>query len=105
MPLGETDVRFGSSTVVVQPDAEEPHRYNVRVPALPGCLTYGESMDDTVANAIEANQGCVASMVADGTPIPVETHPAIAATIAVPLIDIDDGGEELEMREPAGAVR
>jgi hypothetical protein len=36
-------------TVLLEPDREEPHRYNVRVPALPGCLTYGESVDDALA--------------------------------------------------------
>ena len=41
-------------TVVLEPDREEPHRYNVRVPALPGCLTYGESIEDALANVREA---------------------------------------------------
>ena len=35
-------------TVVLEPDREEPHRYNVRVPVLPGCLTYGESIEDAL---------------------------------------------------------
>jgi antitoxin HicB len=83
-------MRFGHYTVVIEPDEEEPHRYNVRVPALPGCLTYGESIDDALANAIEAIQGYVAVVVANGEPVPVESHPSIAATIAVPLVDVPD---------------
>lgn len=95
-------MRFGHYTVVIEPDREEPHRYNVRVPALPGCLTYGESLDDALANAIEAIQGYVAVLVADGEPVPVETHPTIAATIAVPLIDV---GDEIEPSVAMAAVR
>jgi predicted RNase H-like HicB family nuclease len=95
-------MRFGHYTVVIEPDREEPHRFNVRVPALPGCLTYGESIDDALANAIEAIQGYVAVVVADGSPMPVEVHPTIAATIAVPLIDVDD---EAAVREAIVAAR
>jgi predicted RNase H-like HicB family nuclease len=70
-------------TVVLEPDREEPWRYNVRVPALPGCLTYGESIEDALANAHEAIAGYVESLLADGEPIPAETHPTIATTIVV----------------------
>ena len=70
-------------TVVLEPDREEPHRYNVRVPALPDCLTYGESIEDALANAHEAITGYVESLLADGEPIPTEKHPAIAATVVV----------------------
>ena len=52
-------------SVVLEPDREEPHRYNVRVPALPGCLTYGESIEDALANAHEAITGYVESLLAD----------------------------------------
>jgi antitoxin HicB len=70
-------------TVVLEPDREEPDRYNVRVPALPGCLTYGESIEDALANAREAIAGYVESLKANGEPVPIETHPTIATTIVV----------------------
>jgi antitoxin HicB len=70
-------------TVVLEPDREEPHRYNVRVPALPGCLTYGESIEDALANAREAVALYVESLIADGEPVPMEEQPVIAATIVV----------------------
>ena len=70
-------------TVVLEPDRDEPERYNVRVPALPGCLTYGESIEDALANAREAITGYVESLLADGEPIPTETHPTIATTVVV----------------------
>ena len=70
-------------TVLLEPDREEPHRYNVRVPALTGCLTNGESIVDALANAREAITGYVASMVAHGEPVPFEEHPIIATTVSV----------------------
>lgn len=70
-------------TVVLEPDREEPERYNVRVPALPGCLTYGESIEDALTNAHEAITGYVESLLADGQPIPIETLLAIAMMVVV----------------------
>jgi antitoxin HicB len=70
-------------TVVLEPDREEPGRYNVRVPALPGCPTYGESVDDALANAREATALYVEGLIADGLPVPVEEHPIIATTVSV----------------------
>jgi predicted RNase H-like HicB family nuclease len=70
-------------TVLIEPDRDEPHRYNVRVPALPGCRTYGESIDDALVNAREAVTGFVESLLADGLPIPIEEHPVIATTVVV----------------------
>ena len=70
-------------TAVLELDREEPWRYNVRVPALPGWLTDGESIEDALANAHAANTGYEEPLLADSDPIPRETHPAIAATIVV----------------------
>jgi predicted RNase H-like HicB family nuclease len=52
----EPTMRYEHYTVILEPDEEEPHRYNVHVPALPVCLTYGESIEDALANAVEAIQ-------------------------------------------------
>ena len=70
-------------TVVLEPDREEPWRYNVRVPTLPGCLTYGESIEDALTNAREAIAVFVESLIADGEPVPLETNPTTATTITV----------------------
>lgn len=70
-------------SVVLEPDREEPHRYNVRVPALPGCLTYGESIEDALAYAREAITGYVESLVAGGEPVPAESQPTIATTLVI----------------------
>lgn len=78
-------MRYHRYSVLLEPDIEEPHRYNVRVPALPGCRTYGESVDDALANAAEAIAGYVAVLVESGEPVPIEQNPALAATVAVPI--------------------
>jgi len=33
---------------------EDDNRYSVVVPALPGCITYGENIDDAISMAKEA---------------------------------------------------
>ncbi len=70
-------------TVLLEPDRDEPHRDNVRVPALPDCLTYGESIEDALANAREATAGYIESLIAHGEVVPVEEHPIIARMVAV----------------------
>lgn len=74
--------------IVIEPDEEEPHRYNERAPALPGCLTYGESVEDVLGNAVEAIQGSVAVLVGAGEPVPIEQQARIAVSPAdVPVAD------------------
>ncbi len=90
-------------TVVLEPDHEEPERYNVRVPTLPGCLTYGESIEDALANAREAITGYVASLLAHGEPVPIEVHPVVATSIAIPVSTLfEPASKELA---PVGASR
>ena len=82
-------------TVLLEPDQEEPHRYNVRVPALPGCLTYGESIKDALTNAREAITGYVAVMVEAGEAVPVEEHPIIATTVIIPAESVGEMSSEM----------
>ena len=44
--------------------------YTVNVPALPGCVTYGESIDHAMSMAQEAIELYVATLKAEGDPIP-----------------------------------
>ncbi len=90
-------------SIVLEPDREEPHRYNVRVPSLRGCLTYGESIKDALANAREAVALYVEGLVEDGEPVPVEEHPVIAASIAIAASELF--GPTSEAREPFSAAR
>jgi antitoxin HicB len=44
--------------------------YTVNVPALPGCVTYGENIDHAMSMAQEAIELYVATLKAEGDPIP-----------------------------------
>jgi len=57
-------------TVVLLP-AEEGG-YTVVVPALPGCVTEGDTLTEALLMAEDAIRGYVAVLVEDGDPVPVE---------------------------------
>ena len=48
--------------------------FTVTVPTLPGCITYGETMDEAIANAKEAVELFLESLTAHGEPIPTEDN-------------------------------
>jgi len=48
--------------------------FTVTVPALPGCITYGETMDEAISNAKEAVELFLESLTAHGEPIPTEEN-------------------------------
>jgi predicted RNase H-like HicB family nuclease len=64
------------------PDREEGG-FTVIVPALPGCITEGDTLDEALANAQEAIALHVAAMEADGEPVPEETDLPQLATVEV----------------------
>ncbi len=49
---------------------EEEGGYTVTVPALPGCITEGETIEEALANAREAITGYLKAMEKLGRPIP-----------------------------------
>lgn len=55
-------------TVVIEPDEGAYHAF---VPALPGCHTFGTTVDEARANIIEAMGLHIEAMLQDGEPIPV----------------------------------
>jgi predicted RNase H-like HicB family nuclease len=57
-------------SILVDPDPEGG--YTVTVPALPGCVTQGETTEECVAHAREAMALYVEDLVASGEPIPDE---------------------------------
>ena len=48
--------------------------YTVNVPALPGCVTYGESIDHAMSMAQEAIELYVTALKAEGDPIPDDSR-------------------------------
>ena len=48
--------------------------YTVSVPSLPGCITYGKSIDEAKVNAREAIELFIESLLAHGEEIPTEEN-------------------------------
>jgi predicted RNase H-like HicB family nuclease len=69
-------------TIILYPDPEQGG-YTVTVPALPGCVTEGETFEEAIAMAKEAIQLYVESLLADGEPVPVEHERPQAIVINV----------------------
>ena len=66
-------------TVLLQPEPEGG--YTVTCPALPGLVTYGETLEEARAMAADAIRGYIECLQEDGEPIP-ESDPDPA-----PLVD------------------
>ncbi len=68
-------------TVLLIPDPEGG--YTVRVPALPGCITEGDTLAEALENAKEAIEVYLEALEARGEPIPVETAAPELAVVEV----------------------
>jgi predicted RNase H-like HicB family nuclease len=63
-------------SIVVDPDSESG--YTVTVPALPGCITQGETLEECLDNAREAIELYLDGLEASGKPLPEEReHPQL----------------------------
>ena len=69
-------------TVVIEQDEGAFHAY---VPALPGCHTFGPTLDEARANIAEAMELHIESIREDGEPIPVEREPLFITRLSVPV--------------------
>ena len=69
-------------TIVLDPD-EKGRGYTVLVPALPGCITQGRSREEALRRAREAITAYIASLEADGEPVPEERRPIQVLKVAV----------------------
>ena len=69
-------------TVIIEPDEGSYHAY---VPALPGCHTFGDSVEEVRENIAEAIALHIESMQQDGEPIPAEREPLFITRLSVPL--------------------
>ncbi len=70
-------------TIILHPDPDEGG-YTVTVPALPGCVTQGETLEEAIAMAKDAIRLYIESLIADGEVVPEEReHPqAIIVNVA-----------------------
>ena len=69
-------------TVLLAPGESEPV-WVVTVPALPGCATQGDTVEEALDNAREAIAGHVAALRDLGRPVPVETTPPLLTAVDV----------------------
>lgn len=69
-------------TILLTPDSDDGG-YVVTVPILDGCVTEGDTIEEAIANAREAIQGYVESMVANGEGVPDEPLAPQLLTIEV----------------------
>ena len=53
---------------------EEDGTYTVIVPSLPGCLTFGHTVEEALEMAKEAIEGFIECMTMRGEDVPVETN-------------------------------
>lgn len=72
-------------TLILTPGQPDEGGYCVEVPALPGCFTDGETVEDAIVNAKEAVDGYILSLMDDGLPVPEENNGVISmiATVTV----------------------
>jgi predicted RNase H-like HicB family nuclease len=71
-------------TVVIESEPDGS-AYNVSVPALPGCYTWGESFEDALRMAREAIAGHVAALHQLGEPVPDEQRGPIITVVDVEI--------------------
>lgn len=68
-------------TVVIEPDEDGYHAY---VPVLPGCHTFGSTIDEARVNIAEAMTLHIESMLHDGETVPIEQEPLFITRLSVP---------------------
>ena len=66
-------------TVILTPDQEDGG-YTAECPAIRGCISEGNSVEETLANIKEAIEGCLESLAARQQPLPTDGN-VIVATI------------------------
>jgi predicted RNase H-like HicB family nuclease len=77
-------------TVILSPEAEGG--YSVVCPAIPGCVSQGESLDEALDNVREAILLCLDVRNEDGPPLPAETPEVVAEEIRACLKDRAEEG-------------
>lgn len=69
-------------TIILEPNYPE-EGYTVRVPALPGCITYGRTKEEALERAKEAVEGFIEGLQKAGEPIPEEVTPVELVMLSV----------------------
>ena len=69
-------------TIILTPDIEDGG-FVVTVPALPGCVTQGETIEEATERAREAIEGYIEALDVLGQPVPEEQADPQIATVQV----------------------
>lgn len=69
-------------TIVIEPDDVGFHAF---VPALPGCHSHGNTLDEAQANIAEAVELHVETMIEDGEDVPIERTPYFVSRMSIPI--------------------
>lgn len=80
MCLMQKKIRNFSAIFIREPEGG----YTVRIPSLPGCVTYGKSLEEAQKMAIDAIEAYLASLKKHGEPIPSEEM-MFVSTITIPV--------------------
>ncbi len=78
----QASIREYEYTILLDPDHEEGG-YTVTVPALPGLVTQGGTVEEAIAMAKDAIVLYLEDLVADGEPIPEEREHLQTHTVRV----------------------
>lgn len=101
--------------IAIEP-GDESHAYGVVVPDLPGCFSAGDTLDDAMANAREAIELWLETVMDDGGTIPapssvaaLQAQPEFAgwiwAVVPVDLAKLSDRVERINITLPARVLR
>ena len=63
-------MRIYTYRVIIEPD--ERNTFHGYVPSLPGCHTWGETIEEAKKNLKDAIRAYIASLIADKEPVPKE---------------------------------
>ena len=101
--------------IAIEP-GDKKHAFGVAVPDLPGCFSAGDTLDEAIANAREAVELWLETVIDDGLPVPepqpLSKHQAnpefagwIWAVVAVDLASLSDKVERINITLPARVLR
>ena len=71
-------------TVVLEPAIEGG--YIATVPAISGCVTQGENLEETMRMAKDAIEGCIAVLKDENQEIPTEPEGTFVTKISIPCV-------------------
>ena len=69
--------------IIIEPD--ERNTFHAYVPALPGCHTWGETLEETRKNIRDALDVYLRSLLADGESVPEDKGIEVVEMISLPI--------------------